>query len=97
MTEPLPPHLCETMRVVALGEDPLIQYSDRFREYGIPYGDGSYQVLGYCPFCGMKLPDSLRDEWFTTIRGMGLEAGDRRIPDDYRSGEWWRKTKDASA
>jgi uncharacterized protein DUF6980 len=92
MSEAVPPHLCETMRIVVQGEDRLIEYVDRFREYGIPYGDGSFQVLSYCPFCGAKLPKSLRDEWFRAIHGMGLEAGDPAMPDEYRSGDWWRRT-----
>jgi hypothetical protein len=56
MKEELPPHLWETMRIVVLGEDALIEYHDRFREYGIPYSDGSFQRLSYCPFDGVMLP-----------------------------------------
>ena len=45
MNAELPPHLCEAMRIVVLGDDPLIEYHDRFREYGIPYGDVPVQLF----------------------------------------------------
>jgi hypothetical protein len=40
--------------------DSLVYYSDRSIEYGLIVHDGgsSYIVIGYCPWCGSKLPES---------------------------------------
>ncbi|WP_373282983.1 DUF6980 family protein [Nocardia otitidiscaviarum] len=47
-------------------------------------------VFNYCPWCGAKLPDSLRDEWFDRIFDLGLEGPeDVRIPVDMRTDAWW--------
>jgi hypothetical protein len=42
--------------------DSLVYYSDRSNEYGLIVHDGgtSYIVIGYCPWCGSKLPGSKR-------------------------------------
>jgi hypothetical protein len=42
--------------------DTLLYYSDRSDEYGLIVHDGgtSYIVIGYCPWCGAKLPEAQR-------------------------------------
>ena len=44
--------------------DCLIHYSPRYREYGIIIHDGgsSFVRIAFCPWCGAKLPGSLRDD-----------------------------------
>jgi hypothetical protein len=44
--------------------DCLIAYSPRFREYGIIIHDGGLSVsrIEFCPWCGSRLPESLRDK-----------------------------------
>jgi hypothetical protein len=67
-------HCCETMRreVERRCEehpdrfdcpDALIAYSPRFHEYGIIIHDGGSSVsrIEFCPWCGSRLPESLRD------------------------------------
>ena len=67
-------HCCEEMRrqIDLVCEDHpdrfdcpdcIIQFSDRFREYGLIIHDGGSSVIGirFCPWCGMQLPISLRD------------------------------------
>ena len=68
-----------------------IQYSPKFREYGILYLDGgsSFQIINYCPWCGNRLPESLRSEWFEKIEEMGMEPDDPEIPKELLSDEWW--------
>lgn len=43
--------------------DNLIFYSAQLDEYGIIIHDGgsSYSVIQYCPWCGVKLPESKRE------------------------------------
>ena len=42
--------------------DSLVYYSDGANEYGLIVHDGgtSYSIIGYCPWCGVKLPESQR-------------------------------------
>jgi hypothetical protein len=68
-------HCCQTMRreVERRCEDHpdrsdcpdcLIAYTPRFREYGIMIHDGgpSVTLIAFCPWCGARLPESLRDK-----------------------------------
>ncbi len=68
-------HCCEDMRREVervCGEHPnrfdcpdcLVQYSPKFREYGLIVHDGGTAVhrIRFCPWCGTKLPESLRDQ-----------------------------------
>ena len=42
--------------------DSLVYHSPRSNEYGLIVHDGgtSYIVIGHCPWCGSKLPESNR-------------------------------------
>lgn len=44
--------------------DCLIEYFPRFHEYGITIHDGGSSVMRivFCPWCGSRLPESLRDQ-----------------------------------
>ena len=87
-------HCCQDMHD-ALAEDVAIVYIPKIREYGIRILDGgtSYKIINYCPWCGLRLPESLRDQWFDEIRRLGLEPGSEDLPIDYRTDSWWRKNK----
>lgn len=68
-----------------------LSYINKFREYGIDYPHtDSFQIISFCPWCGEKLPDPLRDKWFDELDKLGLEPGDN-LPDDLLSDEWWKK------
>lgn len=73
----------------------LIHYSEAVDEYGIPYPEDnvSIQLIQYCPWCGQKLPDSRRDDWFEELEQLGYENPLLRddIPPAYRSAQWRRK------
>lgn len=75
-----------------------VQYYPISREYGIPLkGSSAIQLLSYCPWCGKKLPKSLRDEYFDILeKEYGLDNYDiddhpERIPEEFKSDEWWKK------
>lgn len=75
-----------------IGDESIpIFFNEKFREYGVRYFDGgtSKQEIYFCPWCGIKLPESLRDRWFEVIEEMGYDASDDDIPDHYKSCEWW--------
>lgn len=72
---------------------PIIFWA-KYREYGMQYLDGgsAMQMIHYCPWCGSKLPESLRDEWFDVICDrMQLESDDPNIPEEYLSDKWYQK------
>ena len=69
-----------------------IRYEAKFREYGISVLDGgssTIQIL-FCPWCGQKLPGSLRESWFEILESKNLELGDPTIPEDMLSEAWWK-------
>jgi hypothetical protein len=86
---------CEKMRNAVADPDIPIVFSAKLREYGISVLDGgtSYMVIQYCPWCGKKLPGSLRDEWIARIKKLGLEPGDTRIPAEMLDDRWYREAK----
>ena len=71
------------------GELP-VTYNAKFREYGITYpGSGSVQLIRFCPWCGSRLPESLRDAWFAELDRLGLEPEDP-LPDRLKTDAWWK-------
>ena len=82
---------CKEMETHVENKDVAITYNSKFREYGIAYLDGgsSVQLIESCPWCGSKLPTSLRDKWFSEIGKLGLEPGDSKIPTEFNSDKWW--------
>lgn len=93
MSNEAPAHCCAEMTQHLDEGEVAITYWDRFRDYGIKVLDGgsSVQSIYYCPWCGDKLSNSLRDEWFDLIDQLGLEPGDAGIPDEFLSAEWWQR------
>lgn len=74
--------------------DTLVYYSDRFDEYGLIVHDGgaSYVSISHCPWCGDKLPESRRDEWFGRLEALGfINPAEENIPDEFQTGEWHRQ------
>ena len=84
---------CELMDGYLSDEDHLIDYFPKFREYGISVQDGgsSHVEIAYCPWCGFKLPISLREEWFKQLEGRGYtDPVLDQIPVEFQSDEWWQ-------
>jgi len=75
-----------------------IRYIPKFREFGIVIDDGgsAMQVISFCPWCGAKLPNSLRDKWFDIVfDDLGFDAPDSPgIPSEMHSDEWWITAND---
>jgi hypothetical protein len=71
--------------------DCLVQYSSKFREYGIIIHDGGSSFCGirFCPWCGTRLPESLRDRWFEELKNLGIDPWQGEMPDKYQSSGWW--------
>lgn len=86
-----PPHTCPGMTDAIGDELQLVRYNAKFREYGLVIHDGgtSSLLIGYCPFCGVTLPESLRERWFEVLEGLGHEPGDEGVPATMLTDEWW--------
>jgi hypothetical protein len=87
-----PPHYCDTMRIVLSGDEYPIAFSPKFREYGLEIMDGgsSYLVLNYCPWCGAKLPDTLRNRWFDELEALGIDPNEDEVPPEFTDSRWYR-------
>ena len=85
-------HCCDAMSIHLGGADSPLVYVPKFREYGVRVLDEgtSYVLLEFCPWCGKRLPSSMRDAWFDSIEAMGLEPESQNIPEEYRNDSWWR-------
>ena len=74
--------------------DALVSYSARFDEYGVRIHDGgsSSLLISFCPWCGASLPASRRDEWFTTLEGMGFDdPWEQDLPSEFTTDAWYRR------
>lgn len=105
-----PPHLCSRM-YNALGDiRAMISYLPWTREYGIrildPRRAADYQRLRirpilFCPWCGRKLPDSLRPKLREILSQRAYPVRDPEVDAspalytayEYASELWWRKYK----
>ena len=59
-----PDFCCERMEL-NVREFRSVQYDVRFDEYAIALPeDGSLMCFDFCPWCGRKLPENRREEWF---------------------------------
>lgn len=49
-------------------------------------GGVAIQEIYYCPFCGAKLPGSVRDAFFDELEALDLEIEDPALPDEFSLG-----------
>jgi hypothetical protein len=84
--------ICVELAAAVASEDLPVIYVPKFREFGIENTDGgsSYQLIAFCPYCGERLPEPLRDDWFEAIERLDLEPEDPGVPIRYATDEWWR-------
>lgn len=86
-------HCCAEMARHLKGSEVAVVYLPRFREYGIRILDGgsSIQEIRHCPWCGVRLPESLRERWLGELEALGLEPGSSQIPTPFLSSAWWQR------
>jgi len=78
----------------------IIVYDPPFNEYSIPDRSArsvASTTIRFCPWCGAKLPPSLRDRWFDELEKLGFDdpAGKdrKRLPAEFRGAAWWRGSR----
>jgi hypothetical protein len=86
-------HCCESLRIACDDPDSPVIFKSKFREYGIRILDGgtSSIAISFCPWSGHKLPESLRDEWFSRLEAQGLDPGVDPVPLEFQSEQWYTK------
>ena len=88
-------HCCPDMQYMVEEENNSIIFVPQYREYGVPIRDGgsSYLLVKFCPWCGAKLPDSLRNEFFDILEKLGIDypCPKNKLPKAMRSEKWWQE------
>ena len=70
--------MCEKLKLNSSTDfdnvDTPILYTEKFDEYGLKIWDGgnSSILIEFCPWCGEKLPNSKRDDWFDRMEKLGI-------------------------
>jgi uncharacterized protein DUF6980 len=91
------PHCCLTMDRGLQSERKILQYDKKYREYSINLSRSKGGFLfDYCPFCGKKLPESLRKLWFNILEQeyhleFPLSLDKKKVPAEFQTDEWWKK------
>ena len=77
------------MRQAVESEEIPIEYTPKFREFGVRVLDGgtSTLLLIHCPWCGRKCPDSLRDQWFAELERRGVDPSGV-VPPEFCDEQW---------
>ncbi|MGI5170940.1 DUF6980 family protein [Spirillospora sp. CA-253888] len=70
--------------------DAVLRYDERMDEYGLIVRDGGRSTIsiGFCPWCGKRLPPSQRDAWFDALERRGFDPWDDELPPEFESGAW---------
>ena len=74
----------------------VIDYHEVTREYSFPLLDKTNQLIQFCPWCGIKLPKDLNNEWEEIVaKEFGITEYDYwnedKIPPEFKNDEWWKK------
>jgi hypothetical protein len=74
-----------------------IEFVPKFREYGltVPGQTTSLTLIEFCPWCGTKLPSSLRVPWFARIDELGIDEAKDPIPKELQTEAWYSKSLSA--
>ena len=87
--------MCEKLKLNSstdfINVDSPIIYIEKFDEYGLKILDGgtSSVLIEFCPWCGKKLPESKRDQWFDEIEKLGIDPWSEEIPEKYLGNKWY--------
>lgn len=89
-------HCCNQMDYHINEREKLIYYDKIRNFYALNFSKSTIQTIKYCPWCAFELPN-LYDEWFNIleeeygIEGPLDDAEKHKIPQEFKTDEWWRK------
>jgi hypothetical protein len=95
----MPTHCCDQMDSLLNRGQTAIAYNEILREYSIldqHLASTARQEMIFCPWCGKRLPASLRDEWFEVMeREFGIDDPNSSPPgpQEMHTDAWWRKRR----
>lgn len=74
--------------------DAVVFFSARFQEYGLLVHDGGTSTIGigFCPWCGRRLPPSQRDRWFQELQDRGINPWTDDLPAQFTDDRWLHTT-----
>jgi hypothetical protein len=74
-------------------EYPLVEIA-KFREVSLKIlnGGDSVVVLAFCPWCGSKLPASLRHEWFDELERGNIDPYGPEVPREFDRRVVWGRS-----
>ena len=88
---------CEQMyRIVVVDKDIMFDYLPYVREFGIAKRNsatGMY-LIHFCPWCGSRLPRSLREEWYRYVWDPKSLDMQTKIPKLFRTDQWWIENRE---
>ncbi|MGC2310117.1 MAG: hypothetical protein WA432_00655 [Candidatus Babeliaceae bacterium] len=92
-------HCCDMMTECTHDSRVPLNYQPQFRRYivSLTGPNADFRQILFCPWCDTKLPESLEDTYYEILdKEYGLTQGldiqnDRRIPQEFKSDEWWKK------
>lgn len=84
-------HVCSQHRDRFSCPDALVSYTAKFDEFGLIVHDGARSEvrIAYCPWCGTRLPDSRRDQWFAELERRGIDPLAGTIPVEFENDAWF--------
>ncbi|CCQ74757.1 hypothetical protein [Magnetospira sp. QH-2] len=102
-----PVHFCRGVSSVLDDMRNMYWYLPHTREYGFRIIDPEQRVdfqpirilpAPYCPWCGTRLPSSLRTQWEERVRNRGLDPDDlvashpppKGWPEELTTSAWWK-------
>ncbi len=77
---------CDDMQDAISDNEHPLYYSSAYQEFGLQLSSKfEYSVLKHCMWCGSKLPNSRRDQWFDELEKQGIDPWEQDIPIHYLS------------
>ena len=73
----------------------MLDWIATWNEYLIPIAHDGYKatMIHYCPWCGIKLESSKREEWYKRLYELGYDdPSEQEVPEEFNSDRWWRTT-----
>ena len=82
---------CARMGDALRDEDEMIIWTAKFREIGlrVPDGGDSVVVIQFCPWCGSRFPETLRNEWFNELERRNIDPCGSGVPPEFLDERWY--------